>query len=101
MLQALLSIFPYAPLGILFIDPHLPDWLPEIRLRDLHIGRAMADLQFYRCKEGSTSYRILNLRGKLRIVRPPSPWSLTTNIRDAVPTKPVVMITSRSPVSGR
>jgi glycogen debranching enzyme len=80
MLQVLLGIFPYAPLGILFIDPHLPDWLPEIRLCNLHIGRAIADLQFYRGKDGSTSYRILKLRGKLRIVREPSPWSLTTSI---------------------
>src|SRR5581483_9820815 len=44
MLQAILAIFPYAPLDVLFVDPHLPDWLPEIRLKNLHVGAATLDL---------------------------------------------------------
>ena len=30
MLQAMLGLYPYAPLNTLLIDPHLPEWLPEI-----------------------------------------------------------------------
>src|SRR5262249_31783189 len=31
-LQALLGLYPYAPLRMLLIDPKLPSWLPEITL---------------------------------------------------------------------
>ena len=30
--QAMLGLYPYAPLNLLLVDPHLPDWLPEITL---------------------------------------------------------------------
>ncbi len=77
MLQALLGIFPYAPLEALFIDPHLPEWLPEIHVQNLHVGGAEVDLDFYRAANGTSEYRVIDLRGKLHIVRQPSPWSLT------------------------
>src|SRR5436189_5509886 len=48
IMQALLGVYPYAPVNMLFLDPHLPDWLPEITLRNLRVGRAMADMHFYR-----------------------------------------------------
>ena len=79
MLQAMLGIFPYAPLRALFLDPHLPDWLPDIRLRNLHVGDATADLAFHRSEDGTTGYSVLELRGKLHVVRQASPWSLTTD----------------------
>lgn len=88
MLQALLGIFPYAPLAALFVDPHLPEWLPEIRLRHLHVGAAVVDLEFRRDASGSTDYRVADLRGKLHVVRQASPWSLTADfgerMRDAI-----------------
>ena len=82
MLQAMLGIFPYAPLGALFVDPHLPEWLPELRLKKLHVGEAVVDLRFRRRENGSTGYEVLDLRGKLRVVRQPSPWSLTTSFAE-------------------
>ena len=39
IIQCMLGIYPYAPLHALFVDPHLPDWLPEITLSNLHVGR--------------------------------------------------------------
>ncbi|HEY5610541.1 MAG TPA: glycogen debranching N-terminal domain-containing protein, partial [Thermoanaerobaculia bacterium] len=30
LLQAMLGLYPYAPLNLLLVDPHLPEWLPEI-----------------------------------------------------------------------
>lgn len=30
LIYAMLGTFPYAPLNTLFVDPHLPEWLPEI-----------------------------------------------------------------------
>jgi glycogen debranching enzyme len=76
MLQALLGIYPYAPLKMLLIDPQLPDWLPEITLENLRVGRAAVDIRFYREKDGRSSFDVLDKRGTLRIVRQPSPWSL-------------------------
>lgn len=76
-LQALLGLFPFAPLHVLAVDPHLPGWLPEITLRNLHLGEAVADLRFFRNDDGSSDYEVLDARGPFHVVRQPSPWSVT------------------------
>ena len=48
LLQALLGIAPDAPHDTLYLDPHLPDWLPEITLRDLRCGDRIYDIAFRR-----------------------------------------------------
>ncbi len=78
IVQCMLGIYPYAPLHALFVDPHLPGWLPEITLSNLHVGQAVVSIRFYREQDGSSSYEILDQRGPLHIVRQPSPWSMTT-----------------------
>lgn len=78
VLQAMLGLYPYASAHILFLDPHLPEWLPEITVENLRIGAATVTLQFTRDSEGRTDYTITDLRGPLHIIRQPSPWSLTT-----------------------
>ncbi len=77
ILQAMLGIYPYAPLKVLLLDPKLPAWLPEITIRNLRVGRAAADLRFYRQGQ-RTHFEILAKRGRLHILRQPSPWSLTS-----------------------
>jgi glycogen debranching enzyme len=78
-LQAMLGLYPYAPLNLLVLDPHLPEWLPEITLQRLRVGRAVVTLRFRR--DGpTTEYRILRQEGKLHVVRQPSPWSLTAGL---------------------
>lgn len=88
MLQAIVGIYPYAPAHLLFLDPHLPEWLPEIKIERLRIGNASVSQQFSRADDGSTKYNIIDLEGTLHIVHQPSPWSLTTGwaerIHDAV-----------------
>lgn len=88
LLQAILGLYPYAPLRMLIIDPHLPEWLPELTLRDLRIGKARVTIRFRRGASGRTSYRILEQRGKLHVLRQPTPWSLTSapaeRLRDAL-----------------
>jgi glycogen debranching enzyme len=79
LLQALLGIYPYAPLNTLIVDPHMPEWLPEITLENLRIGDSAISIRFYREKDGSSDYRILNQRGPLHLLRQPSPWSLTAD----------------------
>jgi glycogen debranching enzyme len=88
LLQAMLGLYPYAPLKMLIVDPHLPAWLPEITLRDLRVGKARVTIRFRRRADGRTSYRVLDQRGKLHVVRQATPWSLTTQpaerLRDAL-----------------
>jgi glycogen debranching enzyme len=79
IMQAMLGIYPYAPVNLLLVDPHLPDWLPEITVRNLHVGRAVVTLRFYRERE-RTHFDVLEKRGKLHVVRQPSPWSLTAGV---------------------
>jgi glycogen debranching enzyme len=82
LLQAMLGLYPYAPLNALLVDPHLPEWLPEITLRDLRVGEGTATIRFRRKKDGSSTYRVLRKRGKLHILRQATPWSLTTTFAE-------------------
>jgi len=81
MLQAMLGLYPYAPLNLLLVDPHLPDWLPEITLRGLRVGEARADLRFFRdASSGDSGYEVLDVEGTLHVLRQATPWSLSTNL---------------------
>ncbi|HEX6096936.1 MAG TPA: glycogen debranching N-terminal domain-containing protein [Thermoanaerobaculia bacterium] len=88
LLQAMLGLYPYAPLKMLVVDPHLPEWLPELTLSDLRVGKARVTIHFKRGKHGRTAYRILDKRGTLHVVRQATPWSLTSQpaerLRDAL-----------------
>ena len=72
LLQAMLGLYPYAPLNMLVVDPHLPDWLPEITLRGLRVGAATVTIHFR-----GDSWKVLEQEGKLHVVQQPMPWSLT------------------------
>src|SRR5215469_15522984 len=49
--QAILGFLPDAPRGKLYIDPWLPDWLPDITVHDLRIGKHKLDIHFWRDDE--------------------------------------------------
>ncbi len=88
ILQAMLGIYPYAPLDVLFLDPRLPEWLPEITVENLRVGKASITVRFQRQADGHTKFHIEELRGTLHVIQQPSPWSLTAGpgerVRDAV-----------------
>ena len=48
LLQAILGFDPDAPNGKLYIDPALPDWLPDLELTDLRLGKGLFDMRFWR-----------------------------------------------------
>ena len=49
MLQMMVGFQPDAPAGKLYLDPALPDWLPELTVRDLRVSaHSMFDLRFWR-----------------------------------------------------
>src|SRR5262245_8888645 len=62
--------------------PHLPPWLPEIALHGLCIGGATASIAFARRTDGTTDYNLLDVDGPLRVVRQPTPWSLTARFAE-------------------
>lgn len=82
LLQSLLGIYPYAPLKLLLLDPHLPAWLPEITLHNLRLGDATTSIRFYRKPNGASDYEVLEKDGPLHVLRQPSPWSLTATFAE-------------------
>jgi glycogen debranching enzyme len=45
--QALLGFLPDAPRNKLYIDPSLPQWLPDLAVYDLHLGKHKLDIRFW------------------------------------------------------
>jgi glycogen debranching enzyme len=48
LLQAILGVQPDAPNDRLYVDPALPEWLPDVTLLDLRLGRRTLDIRFRR-----------------------------------------------------
>jgi hypothetical protein len=70
----MLGIYPFAPLRVLaIVRPRLPEWLPEVTLRGVRVGRATVDLGFTRRDDGSAAYRVIRRRGPLLVVAAPPP----------------------------
>ncbi|MGA9883731.1 MAG: glycogen debranching N-terminal domain-containing protein [Candidatus Acidiferrales bacterium] len=88
VVQALTGLYGYAPLNVLIVDPHLPEWLPQITVERLRVGKSVVSLQFFRKSDGESDYKVVDLQGELHIVRQPSPWSFTSGwaerMKDAI-----------------
>lgn len=70
LVQALLALRPVAPLRTILVDPHLPEWLPDLTLEGVRIGGATVDLRVRRRRGGRTSLRA---RGdRIAVVRRPT-----------------------------
>jgi glycogen debranching enzyme len=57
MVQALLGLRPLTPAGVVAVEPHLPEWLPSLTLRNVRLGHGAGDLHFWRDKRGKTHFR--------------------------------------------
>jgi len=73
VIQAFLGLRPAAPLGLLLVDPHLPEWLPDLRLEGVRVGNSRLDLTFTRGSNGATRYYVTRREGHVRVVRQPVP----------------------------
>ncbi|MBS0421393.1 MAG: amylo-alpha-1,6-glucosidase [Proteobacteria bacterium] len=80
LVQVLLGLQPFAPLNMLFIDPQLPEWLPQFTLHRLRVADAIISIRFFRTASGRSDYEICEQRGTLHVIRQPSPWSLTATV---------------------
>jgi len=58
LLQAMLGLQQNAPRGKLYVDPALPDWLPDVTLTDLRLGRRRLDIRFWRDGK-ETNFKVL------------------------------------------
>jgi glycogen debranching enzyme len=63
--QAILGFVPDAPRDKLYIDPWLPNWLPDISVHDLRIGKHKLDIRFWRDGE-TTEFAVI--KGDPRLV---------------------------------
>ena len=80
VVQALLAFRPMAPLHTVLIDPHLPEWLPELTLEGVRVGRATFDLTVRRTRGGRVAVRV---RGDpITVLRRPTLRSLRCRWHD-------------------
>jgi hypothetical protein len=77
--QSLLGLHPVAPLALLVVDPHLPEWLPSLTLRGVRVGEAVVDLEAERAG-ARTHLRVLRRQGRVRIVRQAPPEAAGASI---------------------
>jgi glycogen debranching enzyme len=76
LLQAILGLRADAPRGHLFVHPALPQWLPDVTLRGLVVGRSRVDARFWRQDE-RTRWEILDRQGDVEIIEQPwGPWTI-------------------------
>jgi glycogen debranching enzyme len=78
--QAMLGIFTYAPLNMLFLEPELPPWLPDLTLRNLRVKDSFVTIRFRRQKDGTTGYKVLERRGPIHVLRQPPPGALNSGV---------------------
>ncbi len=57
-MQAMLGFMPDAPRGKLYVDPLLPEWLPDLTMFDLRVGEHRLDIRFSR-EGGETQFEVL------------------------------------------
>ncbi|MEA5515818.1 glycogen debranching N-terminal domain-containing protein [Nodularia sp. UHCC 0506] len=76
LIQAILGLQANAPHQLLYIDPHLPAWLPEIELQHLEIGNSRVDLQFWR-KGETTHWDAVVKSGEIEVKQQTwQPWKI-------------------------
>ncbi len=74
LVQVLLGIYPFAPARtLLLLRPRLPDWLEEVTLRGVRVGRARLSIRFRREKDGSAAHEVLDRTGAVLILEVPPP----------------------------
>jgi hypothetical protein len=79
-IHTILGLQPVAPLHLLVVSPTLPDWLPELVLRDVRLADATATIRFWRDHDGRSHAEVVDKRGAFRLLQQPPPESLTVGV---------------------
>jgi glycogen debranching enzyme len=74
LLQAMLGFQPDAPNKILHVDPALPDWMPDLTVRDLRIASLTFDIRFTR-KGKVTEFEVIRGPKDAVVRRPMTNWA--------------------------
>lgn len=81
LLQAILGLRASAPNHCLYIDPYLPEWLTNLTLRRVEVGKALVDLRFWRDND-STKWDATVVEGDIEIKQEAwHPWNLKESLR--------------------
>ena len=82
VLQAMLGFQPDAPNRKIYLDPVLPDWMPDLIVRDLRVGSMAFDIRFA-LKDGVTEHEVIRGPRNAVIRRPISKWA--DALREGIP----------------
>jgi glycogen debranching enzyme len=74
LLQAMLGFQPDAPNKMLYVDPVLPVWMPDLTVRDLRVGSLTLDIRFCR-KAGGTEFQVTRGPNDAVVRRPMTKWA--------------------------
>jgi glycogen debranching enzyme len=75
-LQVLLGLRPDAPHNRFYVNPTLPDWLPDVTLQDLKVGNSKLNLRFWR-EDDRTRWEVLSQDGDIKVEEVTfDPWSV-------------------------
>lgn len=66
LIRTILGLAADAPQQLLKVQPYLPEWLPDLELKNLRIGDATVGLHFWRHGE-QTQWRVTDMKGKLQV----------------------------------
>ncbi len=75
LLQAMLGFQPDAPNKMLYVDPWLPDWMPDLLVRDLRVGSALFDIRFTR-GSGGADFEVVKGPSDRVARRPMTEWAV-------------------------
>lgn len=64
----LTGVLVLAPLSTLVIDPALPEWMPQVTIRNLRVGAETVSLRLRREADGRTRHEVLSGGAGLRIL---------------------------------
>ncbi|MFL5815158.1 MAG: MGH1-like glycoside hydrolase domain-containing protein [Bdellovibrionia bacterium] len=64
-LQVMLGIRPRADHGLLYLDPHLPEWLSWVEIKNLQFRGTRLQIRFWRSSDGRTHWNVIDNPGRV------------------------------------
>ena len=74
LVQIMLGMYPFAPLGVLaLVRPRLPAGIEELTVHRLRVGDASVSIRFRREADGHAAHEVIARRGRLLVMEAPPP----------------------------
>jgi glycogen debranching enzyme len=67
--HVLFGFQPFSPLKTLFLDPSLPEWLPQLTIENLHFCGGIVHIHAFRTRTGKTMFEVKNKKGSMMLIR--------------------------------